>query len=178
MKLKELKKLESDCIAAKWNYVGSAGTNYIVYKRKFAHIVHDAFNKILREYYPGETKPDLADPMELLSVLLPLLKTQIKIVELEKMIKKINDLYDLGVHGSAHLYHHPYAEIDEACEWENIYRKIFSEKISKKVHKMVHLDYYDPDTSYREDVQAFVNAAIPALQNEIVKLKEQSNDRN
>lgn len=177
MKLKELKKIKSDCIAAKWNYLGAAGTNGIIYRARFRAVVHDSFNTILREYYPGETKPAL-DTMELLSVLLPLLKTQIKIAELKKMIKKINSLYDLGVHGSAHLYHHPDAEIDEACEWENIYRKIFSEKISKKVHKMVHLDYYDPDTSYREDVQAFVNAAIPALQNEIVKLKEQSNDRN
>ena len=177
MKLKELKKLKSDCIAAKWNYVGSAGTNHIVYQRKFEHVVHDAFNKILREYYPGETKPDL-DPMDLLSVLLPLLETQIKIAELQKMIKKINHLYDLGVHGSMHLYHHPDAEIDDDCSWSSIYNKIFSKKISKKVHKMVQLDYYDPDTSYREDVTAFVNAAIPALQNEITKLKEQSNDRN
>ena len=94
------------------------------------------------------------------------------------MIKKINHLYDLGVHGSAHLFHHPDAEIGEECEWESIYNKIFSKKISKMVHKMVQLDYYDPDTSYREDVTAFVNAAIPALQNEITKLKEQSNDRN
>jgi hypothetical protein len=67
---------------------------------------------------------------------------------------------------------------DKDFKWSIIYKEIFSKKISKKVHKMVHLDYYDPDTSYREDVQAFVNAAIPALLNEIVKLKEQSNDRN
>lgn len=178
MKLKELKKLLAKVDNYRTQYLCSYGAVFNVSRNNYHNAVYLAYDTILREYYPFMTEVHKDDPDDLYNVLLPLLKTQIKIAELKKMIKKINHLYDLGVHGSAHLYHHPDAEIDEACEWENIYRKIFSEKISKKVHKMVHLDYYDPDTSYHEDVQAFVNAAIPALQNEIVKLKEQSNDRN
>ena len=37
-----------------------------------------------------------------------------------------------------------------------IYDMIFSEHISRKI--LIDLDYYDPDTSYEEDVTAFVNA--------------------
>lgn len=42
--------------------------------------------------------------------------------------------------------------------WDEKYGKIFSAKISTKVYKLIHFDYYDPDTSYEEDVCAFVNA--------------------
>jgi hypothetical protein len=38
--------------------------------------------------------------------------------------------------------------------WKEKYDKIFSDDISMKVD----LDYYDPDTSYEEDILAFVNA--------------------
>lgn len=40
-------------------------------------------------------------------------------------------------------------------EWEEKYELIFSEKISKKVFELINLDYYDPDTTYEEDVMAF-----------------------
>ena len=39
-------------------------------------------------------------------------------------------------------------------EWEEKYDMIFSEEVSHKFS----LDYYDPDTSYEEDVIAFMNA--------------------
>jgi hypothetical protein len=39
-------------------------------------------------------------------------------------------------------------------EWDQKYDMIFSEEISKKFR----LDYYDPDTSYEEDVRAFMDA--------------------
>jgi hypothetical protein len=39
-------------------------------------------------------------------------------------------------------------------EWEEKYDMIFSEEVSRKFS----LDYYDPDTSYEEDVMAFMNA--------------------
>lgn len=42
--------------------------------------------------------------------------------------------------------------------WEEKYDMIFSDKISVKVFKIINLDYYDPDTTYQEDVTAFVNA--------------------
>jgi hypothetical protein len=42
--------------------------------------------------------------------------------------------------------------------WEEKYTKIFSEDISRAVNVLVELHYYDPDTSYEEDVRAFIGA--------------------
>jgi len=39
-------------------------------------------------------------------------------------------------------------------EWEDKYGIIFSKEISRKFN----LNYYDPDTSYEDDVMAFMNA--------------------
>ena len=39
-------------------------------------------------------------------------------------------------------------------EWEDKYDMIFSDEISKKVN----FNWYDPDTSYEEDVLAFMSA--------------------
>lgn len=47
---------------------------------------------------------------------------------------------------------------DEFLTWEEKYDRIFSEKISRKVFSLIRLDYYDPDTSYEEDVRAFIDA--------------------
>ena len=44
--------------------------------------------------------------------------------------------------------------IDSDLPWEDKYDMIFSEEISRKFS----LDYYDPDTSYQEDVMAFMGA--------------------
>lgn len=54
-------------------------------------------------------------------------------------------------------------EIVSDEEWKNIYDTIFSSKISQKVFKYTEklnnkLDWYDPDSSYEEDVLAFTNA--------------------
>jgi hypothetical protein len=38
------------------------------------------------------------------------------------------------------------------------YNLIFSEQYSKRLHGIMPLDYYDPDTSYEEDVYAYVRA--------------------
>ena len=46
----------------------------------------------------------------------------------------------------------------EALSWEAKYDLIFSETLSQRVFDLSHLDYYDPDTTYQEDVEAFVNA--------------------
>jgi hypothetical protein len=43
---------------------------------------------------------------------------------------------------------------DSSILWEAKYDLIFSERISKKVS----FSWYDPDTSYEEDVTAFMNA--------------------
>ena len=51
-------------------------------------------------------------------------------------------------------------------DWEQKYDRIFSDQISRKVHKLIHLDYYDPDTSYEEDVSAFASALDEWVANE------------
>ena len=38
------------------------------------------------------------------------------------------------------------------------YELIFSEDGSRALGRLFQLDYYDPDTSYEEDVQAYVSA--------------------
>lgn len=58
-----------------------------------------------------------------------------------KLNKKVNEIYN-----------------NNNLDWEEKYDKIFSDKISKKVFSLTSLNYYDPDTSYEEDVTAFVNA--------------------
>jgi hypothetical protein len=49
-------------------------------------------------------------------------------------------------------------------EWEEKYDKIFSDEISKKVYHL--FDWYDPDTSYEEDVTAFMIAFKNYIDNE------------
>jgi hypothetical protein len=52
---------------------------------------------------------------------------------------------------------------DKICnsnmDWNTKYNLIFSENISSKMHELYHIRYVDPDTSYEDDVKAFVNAA-------------------
>ncbi len=48
-------------------------------------------------------------------------------------------------------------------QWQKIYSVIFSDSISVRVRKLFDnlnrsFSYYDPDTSYREDVEAFIVA--------------------
>lgn len=54
--------------------------------------------------------------------------------------------------------------IDSELGWEEKYDLIFSESISKAVFRLIDLDYYDPDTSYEEDVLAFVQALKDKVQ--------------
>jgi len=61
--------------------------------------------------------------------------------KLENLNRKANEIYE-----------------SDFFTWEEKYDQIFSEKISRKVFKMIRLDYYDPDTSYQDDVQAFMTA--------------------
>jgi len=44
------------------------------------------------------------------------------------------------------------------ADWETKYDLIFSDSISHVVFEQVRLDYCDPDTSYEEDVVAFMQA--------------------
>jgi len=62
------------------------------------------------------------------------------ITELSSLKKEINEIFNSNM------------------SWELKYDLIFSEKLSQQVFELVDLDYYDPDTTYEEDVTAFVKA--------------------
>lgn len=54
-------------------------------------------------------------------------------------------------------------EHEEDVIWNTVYDAVFSETISRRVYTLIsklslRFDYYDPDTTYREDVTAFANA--------------------
>ena len=42
--------------------------------------------------------------------------------------------------------------------WKEKYDLIFSDNISKKIHNIIDLDYYNPDMDYEDDVSAFMSA--------------------
>jgi hypothetical protein len=71
------------------------------------------------------------------------------------MSKVLTELRDL--HGEANEI------LDWDVSWETKYHIIFSEHISGRVSELIELDYYDPDTSYEEDVRAFMDAFNRAM---------------
>lgn len=42
--------------------------------------------------------------------------------------------------------------------WEEKYDRIFSNKVSKKIHRLIDLDYHYANLSYEEDATSFVTA--------------------
>ena len=58
------------------------------------------------------------------------------------------------------LENHPnYIKIYDDEVWEKLYHKVFSEEISRVIYKKFpNFDWYDPDTSYYEDVNACIEA--------------------
>lgn len=60
------------------------------------------------------------------------------------------------------IYERAIKIMDSDLEWEKKYDMIFSEEISRKFQ----LNYYDPDTSYREDVMAFMYALDEYMERE------------
>jgi len=54
---------------------------------------------------------------------------------------------------------HDYSKIYDDTAWEKLYHKVFSDEISRIICKRFpNFDWYDPDTSYYEDVNAFIEA--------------------
>ena len=46
-------------------------------------------------------------------------------------------------------------------DWERLYHFVFSDKISRVVYNIIpDFDWYDPDTTYQEDVCAFIGAFL------------------
>ena len=57
------------------------------------------------------------------------------------------------------LYFKAEGIIESDMSWEAKYDLIFSPEISQKVSELARgFDYYDPDTTYEEDVMAFFNS--------------------
>lgn len=52
-------------------------------------------------------------------------------------------------------------DYDDCEVWGKLYDKIFSEDVARKMWKMFpDFEYYDPDTSYYEDLQALVSSFV------------------
>lgn len=51
--------------------------------------------------------------------------------------------------------------------WEEKYDLIFSEEISKRVFAITPNSWYDPDTTYQEDVEAFYDQFKEQVKREI-----------
>lgn len=67
---------------------------------------------------------------------------------LTRLQKTIDDAYDKVMEST-------YSE--EA--WEALYHFVFSDKISRKIYEILpNFVWYDPDTTYQEDVCAFIGA--------------------
>lgn len=53
-------------------------------------------------------------------------------------------------------------EVQRICDtdasWEMKYELVFSKELSGRLQALYSLDYYDPDTTYEEDVLAFCRA--------------------
>lgn len=55
--------------------------------------------------------------------------------------------------------HNDYSNIYDDNAWKKLYDKVFSDEISRAIcNKFPNFDWYDPDTSYYEDVNAFIEA--------------------
>ena len=66
---------------------------------------------------------------------------------------------------------------DQSMDWDGKFDLIFSDHISIKILAFsrkhgVTLDWYDPDTSYEEDVMAFYNAVISVRDELLSKTKK------
>lgn len=58
------------------------------------------------------------------------------------------------------IYFKAKAIVESGMSWEAKYDLIFSEEISRKFSSIARgFDYYDPDTTYEEDVMAWYNSA-------------------
>lgn len=72
------------------------------------------------------------------------------------------------------LAEYPNAGNEDWEPWSDVYDTIFSDDISKKALGIVSFDWYDPDTTYYEDVMAFMSAFDEECEHikKIIKLKK------
>lgn len=75
---------------------------------------------------------------------------------------------DMTAMAVAEILQQAFDKAGKICNWDHedtiwgkLYDKIFSDDVSAKVWNMFPgFDYYDPDTSYYEDLQAFVSSFV------------------
>ena len=96
--------------------------------------------------------------------------------EVEEYLKELaerdyDEFEDVAVYESmsartvARILQQAFDKAGNMCNWDHedtiwgkLYDRIFSESVARKVWKMFpSFDYYDPDASYYEDLQAFVS---------------------
>ena len=76
----------------------------------------------------------------------------------QEIAEYLEHLYNIA-RDKAFENHHDYSKIYDDTAWEKLYNKIFSDEISRAICKrFLSFDWYDPDTSYYEDVNAFIEA--------------------
>ena len=72
-----------------------------------------------------------------------------KITYAKEISAYLNDLWDI-------TYKESKGDMDDEA-WTELYDTVFSDKISKKIHLVYPgFTWYDPDTSYQEDVTAYI----------------------
>lgn len=77
----------------------------------------------------------------------------------KEIAEYLNYLYDTAWEKSNHKTDSD-SDCEDSCKiWRDLYYFVFSDEISHKLTKRFgRLDYYDPDTSYYEDVTAYIDA--------------------
>jgi hypothetical protein len=101
--------------------------------------------------------------------------TQLKTFE---KLEKLYNIMDGYVQAAWNIEHeNPPTEFDEDrlsssafSAWDNTFTLVFSKEISHKIRDCldelnIRMDYYDPDTSYKEDVMAYYDAVKTEVEN-------------
>lgn len=77
----------------------------------------------------------------------------------KEIAEYLDHLHDIALEKSNHKTNEDECDENVCKVWRNLYDFVFSDNISHKLTKRFGiLDYYDPDTSYYEDVTAYINA--------------------
>ena len=77
----------------------------------------------------------------------------------KEIAEYLDHLHDIALEKSNHKTNEDECDENVCKVWRNLYDFVFSDNISHKLTKRFgRLDYYDPDTSYYEDVTAYINA--------------------
>lgn len=168
-KLRDLIKARKTVLDAHNTYHKNKNVDpYDLEIKRYYTLVFPLFQTFMREYYPGWvdgspiTAPDGSPFVDkLVAIAVPRMETQIKILKCTAAIKKLKKIQDKA----------KTSDLLDSFGWPEAYDKIFSPKVSGKIRKLVKFDYYDPDSGYIDDVQAYISAAVEALEAEINRLR-------